>query len=123
MKTSQEIVKLRNKKYPKNLKCPGSFFKNIRLQDIKPGTKLRKVLKKIGKKPIKYGKIPVGCLLEQVGAKGMREGKIKVASHHANLIYNLGGGKSSEVKILVTKLKKLVKNKFGIKIEEEVQYL
>ncbi|MBA4319815.1 MAG: UDP-N-acetylenolpyruvoylglucosamine reductase [Flavobacterium sp.] len=123
LKTSKEIIKLRNKKYPKNLKCPGSFFKNIRLQDIKPENKLKKLLKRIGKKPVKYGKIPAGHLLEAVGAKGMQEGGIKVALHHGNLIYNTGRGKAKELEKLSRKLKTLVKNKFGIIIEEEVEYL
>ncbi len=70
-----------------------------------------------------YGKVPVGYLLEKVGAKGMRQNSVRVAAHHGNLIYNPGRGKSEDVKNLSKKLKALVKKRFGIIIEEEVQYL
>lgn len=119
---SREIINLRKKKYHPGLNCPGSFFKNVRLVDLGP-VALKKLLKKIDRTEIKYGKLPTGYLLEQVGAKGMKQGSIKVAKHHANLIYNSNGGKGRDVVFLAAKLKALVKKKFGIIIEEEVQYL
>ncbi len=122
LKTSKAIIKLREKKYPPGLKCPGSFFKNIKVSDIMPDIR-KKFLRVLPKDKIMYGKVPVGYLLEEVGAKGMRFGKIKVAKHHANLIYNPDGGKASDVKKLAKKLKALVKNIFFVRIEEEVQYL
>lgn len=122
-KTSREIIKLRAKKYRPGLKCPGSFFKNIKLADIKPVSKRRSFLRKIPPSRIRHGKVPAGYLLEEVGAKSTRQGSIRVAAHHANLIYNPNGGKAPDVVKLARRLKKLVKNQFGITIEEEVQYL
>jgi UDP-N-acetylenolpyruvoylglucosamine reductase len=58
-----------------------------------------------------------------IGAKGMKCGKIKVAEHHGNLIYNSGHGKSEEIIKLAKILKNKVKKNFGINLEEEVQYL
>lgn len=122
-KISKEIIELREKKYWPGLLCPGSFFKNIMVKNIKP-TKLReKFLKKIDKGKINHGKVPAGYLLEEIGAKGVRVGGIKVAKHHANLIYNPGKGKSSEIIKLAKILKQKVKNKFGINLKEEIQYL
>ncbi len=121
-KSSREIIRLRQKKYPPGLRCPGSFFKNIRLNDLSAKVRVN-FQKLIPRERIIYGKVPTGYLLEVVGAKGMRQGKILVARHHANLIYNPNGGKAADVKKLAKKLKSLVKNKFGITIEEEVQYL
>lgn len=123
LKISKEIIKLREKKYRPGLKCPGSFFKNIKLGDIKPIAKRKVFLQKIDQDHIMYGKVPAGYLLEQVGAKGMKLGTMTVASHHANLIYNPNGGRAWDVARLAKKLKALVKSKFGITIEEEVQYL
>lgn len=119
---SREIIKLRRKKYKPGLKCPGSFFKNIKLSGLSVSARGR-FTKKIPPGKITYGKVATGYLLEQVSAKGMSEGKIRVASHHGNLIYNPGGGKARDVKKLAHRLKRLVKNKFGITIEEEVQYI
>ncbi len=119
---SSDILRKRAIKYPPGLRCPGSFFKNIKLDDLKPKERTR-LLRQIPQDQVTYGKVAAGVLLERVRAKGMREGSIAVAKHHANLIYNPGGGSASDVLLLAQRLKKLVKNKFGITIQEEVQYL
>lgn len=121
--TSRDTIKLRAKKYWPGLLCPGSFFKNIKLSDIKPVRARKAFLEKIDQENIQYGKLPAGYLLEEIGAKGMKQGTIKVASHHANLIFNPGQGRPADVVRLANRLKKLVKKKFEITIEEEVQYL
>jgi UDP-N-acetylmuramate dehydrogenase len=122
-KISKEIIKLREQKYCPGLLCPGSFFKNIVVEEIRPAVLKKKFLSKIPKEKIIYGKIPSGYLLETIGAKGMKCGKIKVAEHHGNLIYNSGHGKSEEIIKLAKILKNKVKKNFGINLEEEVQYL
>ena len=52
----------------------------------------------------------------------MGVGKIQVAKHHGNLIMNTGGGTARDVKKLAAILKRRVKSKFGIELEEEVRY-
>lgn len=101
-KKSKEIIKIREKKYKPNLLCAGSVFKNVI----------------VGK-----NKIPAGALLESVGAKGMRIGGVYIADYHANLIINDGRGRASEAKKLIDILKEKVRQKYGILLEEEVQYL
>lgn len=120
---SNGIIRLRAKKYPPGLRCPGSFFKNIKIADLRPAHTRRKFLSLTGHERITYGKVPVGKLLEEVGAKGMRRGRIAVAAHHANLIFNPGRGTARDVKRLAHRLQGLVKKKFGITIQEEVQFL
>lgn len=122
LKISRDIIKLREKKYKPGLKCPGSFFKNIKLADL-TAKSAGQLQKKVEAEAVKFGKLPSGYLLDRVGAKGMREGRVAVAGHHGNLIYNLGGGRARDVKKLSTRLKALVKKQFGIIIDEEVQYL
>ena len=117
-KKSREIIKIRLKKYNPSLRCPGSFFKNVLVKDIS-----KKSLKLIDPNKIRGGKIPAGYLLETVGAKGMRVGDIYVAGFHGNLLVNDGHGTYRDVITLATKLKKLVKAKFGITLEEEVRYI
>ncbi|OGG31937.1 UDP-N-acetylenolpyruvoylglucosamine reductase [Candidatus Gottesmanbacteria bacterium RIFCSPLOWO2_02_FULL_40_10] len=116
-KTSLEIISIREKKYKPGLKCPGSFFKNIIVADLK-----KTVIERIGFENIKYGKIPAGFLLEKVGACGMSVGDIEIASFHGNLFYNKGKGKSEEVKKLAGILKAKVYKKFGTFLEEEIRY-
>jgi len=115
-KTSTKIIEVRNKKYQPGLLCPGSFFKNVLIKDVK-----KESLKFIPEKVIIDGKIPAGFLLEAVEAKGLKEGGVEVADFHGNLIFNTGAGKFTDVIKLSTELKKRVKDKFDINLEEEVR--
>lgn len=115
---SKETINLRLVKYKAGIKCPGSFFKNIIASDLRP-----KTLKNIQADKIMYGKIPVGFLLETVGAKGDSKGRIKIAGHHGNLFMNLGGGTAKDFLWLAKKYQKRVFDKFGITLEPEVQLI
>jgi UDP-N-acetylmuramate dehydrogenase len=72
---------------------------------------------------VREGKVPAAWFLEQVGAKGMRRGQIQVAAYHANLVYNDGGGTAADLCALIGELKTRVRERFGIVLEEEVQYV
>ena len=122
-KTSAEIIKTREQKYPPGLRCPGSFFKNIVVKSIKPVVVRKKLLAQIERDKIKYGKIPAAYLLERIGAKGMRLGGVAIADYHANLIYNRSGGTAKDIRGLASDLKRKVRQKFGIILEEEVRYI
>jgi UDP-N-acetylmuramate dehydrogenase len=115
---SKEITKIREKKYSPNLKCPGSFFKNVLVKNLPKDT-----LKKINPEKIIEGKIPAGYLLESIGAKGKKFGEIQVAKFHGNVIINRGKGTRKDVEELSQYLKEKVFKKFGIKLEEEIRYL
>lgn len=116
-KEADEILEKRLKKYPKGIKCPGSFFKNLLAENL-PKDILEKVQDKIV-----YEKLPAGSLLEAVGAKGVRQGNIEIASHHGNLFVNKGDGKTSDFYALAKKYAEKVKEKFGITLEPEVQLI
>ena len=72
---------------------------------------------------IREGKVPSAYFLEQVGAKGIQNGGIRVADYHANLIYNQGGGTARQVCEIIADLKTRVRERFGLALEEEVQYV
>lgn len=114
---SVEIIKLRSKKYPSGLRCPGSFFKNVLVSEISPDS-----LDKVDKSKIIDGKIPSGYLLEAVGACVLKTDNLEVASYHGNLIVNTNKATYQEVRALAEKLKKMVFDKFGIQLEEEIRY-
>ena len=67
--------------------------------------------------------MPAAYFLEQVGAKGITRGDIHVATYHANLIYNSGGGTARDLRALIDDLKQRVWSKFAVALEEEVQYV
>ncbi len=117
-KTSEEIVQVRNEKFPVTMKCAGSIFKNLLLADLPDG-----VAAQVPPRVIREGKIPAAYFLESVGAKGMSRGDIHVASYHANLIYNGGAGTAADLFALIAELKTRVQQRFSLTLEEEVQYV
>jgi UDP-N-acetylmuramate dehydrogenase len=72
---------------------------------------------------VREGKVPAAWFLEQIGAKGMAEGGMRVADYHANLIYNSGTGTARELCTLIQELKTRVRERFGLLLDEEVQYV
>ncbi len=113
-----EILKVRLAKYPAAMKCAGSIFKNLVLAELPES-----VRRQIPERVIREGKAPSAYFLEQVGAKGMQRGGVRVADYHANLIYNDGGGTARELCALISELKSRVRTRFGLDLEEEVQYV
>lgn len=96
-KERQEILGTRAKKIPPGFSA-GSIFKN----------------------PLEK---PAGFLIEKCDLKGKKIGDVKISEKHANFIINLGGGKAKDVIKLIKLIKKEVKKKFGVILEEEIQFL
>jgi len=94
----RENLNYRRETQPLNFPSAGSVFKNP------PG-------------------FSAGELIEKCGLKGKIIGKAKISEKHANFILNLGGSKAKDVKKLIKLIKQKVKKKFGVKLEEEIQYL
>jgi UDP-N-acetylmuramate dehydrogenase len=67
--------------------------------------------------------VSAGELIDRCGLKGKRIGDVQVSKKHANFIVNLGKGKAEDVMTLIKLIKKEVKGKFGVTLEEEIQYL
>jgi UDP-N-acetylmuramate dehydrogenase len=114
---SREIIRIRRKKYRPGLRCPGSFFKNVLVKEVSKAS-----LGRIDRAKIIEGKIPTGYLLEKVGAKGVRVGGIIIAPFHGNLFINQGGATARDVRRLARNLKRRVRRRFGIPLEEEIRY-
>ena len=116
--TADDILKVRNEKFPVTMKCAGSIFKNQLYKDLPPD-----VAAAVPANVVREGKVPSAYFLEQVGAKGIERGGIRVATYHANLIYNAGGGTAADLCAVIADLKQRVLDRFGIALEEEVQYV
>ncbi len=96
----------RETKHPgQHLPSAGSFFKN--LPPSEPGGR----------------RTPAGKLLEEAGVKSLRFGDAGVFEKHANIIVNYGHATAREVNQLAEEMARRVKDKFGIHLEREVQYL
>ena len=116
--TADDIFKIRLEKYPASMKCAGSIFKNLIVAELPDP-----VRQQVPERVIREGKVASAYFLEQVGAKGLENGGIRVADYHANLIYNAGQGTAVELCQVVEDLKGRVRRRFGLALEEQVQYV
>jgi len=116
--TAAGILKIRNEKYPPTMRCAGSIFKNLLWPQLPEAVRAL-----VPAAVVREGKVPSAYFLEQAGAKGLRRGGVCVADYHANLIYNQGGGTAQEVGELIAELKQRAHDRFGLDLEEEVQFL
>jgi UDP-N-acetylmuramate dehydrogenase len=115
---ADEIVAARNRKFPPEMKCAGSIFKNLLLAELPVA-----VAAQVPREVVREGKVPAAWFLEQAGAKGAARGDIRVAAYHANLVYNAGSGSARDLCELIADLKARVRAHFGLELEEEVQYI
>lgn len=116
--TSDSILKIRNEKYPPEMRCAGSIFKNLLVAELPQSVRAQ-----LPERVVREGKAPSAYFLEQAGIKGMSKGGIRVADYHANLIYNACGGTAAEVHSVIDEAKARVWDRFGLLLEEEVQYV
>jgi len=100
-----ELIADRRRKHPWDEPCAGSWFQN--LPPLVPGGRRR----------------AAGQLLEQVGAKSMREGDAAVSEKHANIIVNRGHATSAQVLRLADRMRHAVHDRFGVLLEPEVRHL
>lgn len=61
-----------------------------------------------------------GWLIEQAGLKGKKIGNAQISFEHANFIVNKGAATADDVVQLIKLVKREVKKKFGIELEEEI---
>lgn len=64
-----------------------------------------------------------GELIEKAGLKGKQIGGAKISEVHGNFIINTGNATAKDVKDLIDLIKKTVKDKFNIELEEEIRYV
>ncbi|MFH1253739.1 MAG: UDP-N-acetylmuramate dehydrogenase [Candidatus Uhrbacteria bacterium] len=103
----------------------GCVFKNYKIKDNELD-RLKQEIDIVGANgcsPINNGIIPAGWLIEQMDLKGKKIGGAKVSEKHANFIENVDGATASDVVQLIALIKMNARDRFGIQLEEEVEYL
>jgi len=90
---------------PLDLPCAGSFFKNL--------------------PPPESGmhRLAAGRILDECGAKQLRQGGAAVFAGHANIIVNTGGATAGDIHRLAERMVALVARQKGVVLEREVRYL
>ena len=64
-----------------------------------------------------------GALVDRAGLKGSRSGAAKVSDTHANFIVNEGGATAADIRALIERCKRDVRERFGVALREEIVYL
>jgi len=99
----------------------GCIFKNLEYKKlVKENHKLAEAL--MAKGLFRGGKIGAGYLIAQSGLSGRVNGGAKISRKHANFIINSGRATAKEVIGLINLIKRKIKSRYKINLEEEVQY-
>ncbi len=114
----KEYIEYRKKHHPLAFPSVGSIFENFTPSSDKIFELYPEFLQ------FKKNKeIPAGFLIAECGLVGKRIGDVKISEKHSNFIINVGDGKAEDVKKLIKLAKEKVKERFGIELKEEIQYL
>jgi UDP-N-acetylmuramate dehydrogenase len=122
---SRLVENIRTSKLPDPAKIgnSGSFFKN----PVIPEKQYRDLASNYegipGYKAENGIKVPAGWLIEQCGFKGGRYGNVGVYDRQALVLINHGGATGREVFALSERIIEEVMNKFGIRLEHEVNII
>ena len=111
MRRIRQYQKMRNEKQPIGEFSVGSIFLN-------PSGEATSQLTESQNR-----ELSVGYLLDRAGGKRLRVGKARVSKKHANFIIQSGKASAEDVKELVQKMKSLLKEKYGLELQEEVEFL
>ncbi|HEX7586333.1 MAG TPA: UDP-N-acetylmuramate dehydrogenase [Patescibacteria group bacterium] len=118
-KKAQEIIAQRIKKLPQGAPSAGSFFIN----PVVTNEKLIKEFEEEKGVKSKAGKVPAGWLIEKADLKGKNIGGAVVNEIQTNYILNTGNATAEDVVMLASFIKQQVRDKFGVELMEEVQFI
>lgn len=110
----REATEYRANTQPLGHPSSGCIFQNVPNNE-----KLMKLFPQFAEK----SHVPGGFIIDQAGLKGTRIGGVSVSEKHAAWFINDGTATAQDVQLLVEKVKKSVREKFGINLQEEVFFL
>ncbi len=123
---SKAVCNIRRSKLPdpELLGNAGSFFKNPTV-DQKFADKLLETFPKLVYYPLgdEKVKLAAGWLIEQCGWKGFREGDAGVHQNQALVLVNYGNATGSNMLTLAHRVQNSVYERFGVKMEMEVNVI
>lgn len=102
---------------PLNLPSAGCMFKNY---ELKAGDD--NIQKKFSRF-VQHNRIPAWAFIVQAGLAGKRLGDVEINEQHANFFVNRGKGSADQVVMLASLTKQQVRDRFGVQLQEEVQFI
>ncbi len=120
------IINIRREKLPNPKEIPnvGSFFKNPIVSNV-VAAKIKKdfPLANFFSVGSDYSKIPAGWLIENAGLKGKSFGNISIYNKNALILINNGNATMDDVVKAKNQIIKIIKEKFGIILEQEPEMI
>lgn len=120
------IIDVRRSKLPEpsELGNAGSFFMNP-MVSVQKFRQLQEEYPDMPHYPVDDNtvKVPAGWMIDRCGWKGRNIGPAGVYQKQALVLVNLGGATGNEISNLANEIMKSVKDKFGVDIHPEVNYI
>lgn len=123
---SDAVISIRSSKLPDPVELgnSGSFFKNPEIPQTQFDTLQIKFPNIVSyKMPNQMVKVPAGWLIEQCGWKGKKVGNTGAHAKQALVLVNYGNATGEEVKKLAFQIIDSVDEKFGIRLNPEVNII
>lgn len=122
-KEIKRIIAERKEKLPSDPSA-GSVFKNIEMDKIK--INIARVAKALDVSEQEFKdaarfKLPIGFIMDKLGLRGKQIGGAAVSEKHGNIIINKGNATAEDVIMLISYIKKQVRDKLGIQLQEEIK--
>lgn len=95
----------------------GCIFKNLPVEALSDEALIR------FSDQLRFGKLPAGIVVEELGFKGRRSGGALVSPVHANFIVNTGDAKPEEVLALINEIKTAAFDELGLRLDTEIEML
>lgn len=121
-KALDETLEKRKCSQPLHSGSAGCMFKNVEITSDIDLERLKKDAD-IPESMLTARRISAGWIIDQLGFKGKKIGNAMVSEEHGNFLINLGNATASDVAQLIALIKTEARDRFGIKLHEEVQYI
>jgi len=116
----EEKIDYRKTRHPMEYPNAGSVFKNVPLERVPAAIRQGfSVVVKTDPFPV----VPAAYLIAEAGCVGMQVGGAMVSPKHPNFIVNVSAARAADVLALIERVKRAVREKFCIGLEEEVLIL
>jgi UDP-N-acetylmuramate dehydrogenase len=117
---ANDHIRYRQEHHPMEYPNSGSIFKNTPVEKV-PKEIIGQFESVIKTDPFRV--VPTAAIIAQAGLAGEKVGQAQLSTKHTNYIVNLGGAKANDIVALIRKIQTTVKDKYGIELETEPEFV